>query len=80
MSKYSTDKWIMEFETIQFQFRGDDDKIVHWVLTNPEIPEANKTAILRRYGHMVHMLDPLQIDTGMDIVKRKPGRPKKDIQ
>jgi hypothetical protein len=23
MSKYSTDKWIMEFETIQFQFRGD---------------------------------------------------------
>jgi len=75
MSKYSTDKWIMEFETIQFQFRGDDDKIVHWVLTNPEIPEANKTAILRRYGY-----ETQQIDSGMDTVKRKPGRPKKDIQ
>ena len=75
MSKYSTDKWIMEFETIQFQFRGDDDKIVHWVLTNPEIPEANKNAILKRYGY-----EPQQIDTGINIVKRKPGRPKKDIQ
>lgn len=75
MSKYSTDKWIMEFETIQFQFRGDDDKIVHWVLTNPEIPEANKTAILKRYGY-----ETPQIDTGMDTIKRKPGRPKKDIQ
>ena len=72
MSKYSTDKWIMEFETIQFQFRGDDDKIVHWVLTNPEIPEANKTAILKRYGY-----EPQQIDTGMNIIKRKPGRPRK---
>jgi hypothetical protein len=71
MSKYSTDKWIMEFETIQFQFRGDDDKIVHWVLTNPEIPEANKTAILKRYGY-----EPQQIDTGMNIIKRKPGRPR----
>jgi hypothetical protein len=75
MSKYSVDKWIMEFETIQFQFRGDDDKIVHWVLTNPEIPEANKNAILKRYGY-----EPQQIDSGMDTVKRKPGRPKKDIQ
>ena len=75
MSKYSTDKWIMEFETIQFQFRGDDDKIVHWVLTNPEIPEANKTAILKRYGY-----ETSQIDTGMDTIKRKPGRHKKDIQ
>ena len=75
MSKYSTDKWIMEFETIQFQFRGDDDKIVHWVLTNPEIPEANKNAILKRYGY-----ETQKIDTGIDIVKRKPGRPKKDIQ
>ena len=71
MSKYSTDKWIMEFETIQFQFRGDDDKIVHWVLTNPEIPEANKTAILKRYGY-----EPQQIDTGINIIKRKPGRPR----
>ena len=71
MSKYSTDKWIMEFETIQFQFRGDDDKIVHWVLTNPEIPEANKTAILKRYGY-----EPQQVDTGMNIIKRKPGRPR----
>ena len=75
MSKYSTDKWIMEFETIQFQFRGDDDKIVHWVLTNPEIPEANKNAILKRYGY-----EPQQIDTEMTTIKRKPGRPKKDIQ
>ena len=75
MSKYSADKWIMEFETIQFQFRGDDDKIVHWVLTNPEIPEANKTAILKRYGY-----ETSQIDSGMDTIKRKPGRPKKDIQ
>jgi hypothetical protein len=71
MSKYSTDKWIMEFETIQFQFRGDDDKIVHWVLTNPEIPEANKNAILKRYGY-----EPQQIDSGMNIIKRKPGRPR----
>ena len=71
MSKYSTDKWIMEFETMQFQFRGDDDKIVHWVLTNPEIPEANKTAILKRYGY-----EPQQVDTGMNIIKRKPGRPR----
>jgi hypothetical protein len=75
MSKYSVDKWIMEFETIQFQFRGDDDKIVHWVLTNPEIPEANKNAILKRYGY-----ETSQIDTGIDTIKRKPGRPKKDIQ
>jgi len=75
MSKYSTDKWIMEFETIQFQFRGDDDKIVHWVLTNPEIPEANKTAILKRYGY-----ETSHIDSGMNNIKRKPGRPKKDIQ
>ena len=75
MSKYSVDKWIMEFETIQFQFRGDDDKIVHWVLTNPEIPEANNTAILKRYGY-----ETSQIDTGIDTIKRKPGRPKKDIQ
>jgi hypothetical protein len=75
MSKYSVDKWIMEFETIQFQFRGDHDKHVHWVLSNSEIPEANKNAILKRYGY-----EPQQIDTGMDIVKRKPGRPKKDIQ
>ena len=75
MSKYSTDKWIMEFETIQFQFRGYDDKIVYWVLTNPEIPEANKTAILKRYGY-----ETQPIDTGMETIKRKPGRPKKEIE
>ena len=75
MSKYSVDKWIIEWEIIQAQFPGDHDKHVHWVLNNPEIPEANKTAILKRYGY-----ETSQIDTGIDIVKRKPGRPKKDIQ
>jgi hypothetical protein len=51
MSKYSVDKWIIEWEIIQAQFPGDHDKHVHWVLNNPEIPEANKTAILKRYGY-----------------------------
>ena len=75
MSKYSVDKWIIEWEIIQAQFPGDHDKHVHWVLSNPEIPEANKNAILKRYGY-----ETTQIDSGMDTIKRKPGRPKKDIQ
>ena len=71
MSKYSVDKWIIEWEIIQAQFPGDHDKHVHWVLSNSEIPEANKNAILKRYGY-----EPQQIDSGMDTVKRKPGRPR----
>ena len=80
MSKYSTDKWIMDFEYIQFKHSNNKEMITEWVINNDQIPEANKTAILKRYGHTVHMIDPQHIDSGMDTIKRKPGRPKKDIQ
>lgn len=66
--------WMIKLEEVQFKTNNNKELMVAYLLESPhakEIPDENKQALLKRYGYEAPEAEP--------VTKRKPGRPRKEI-